>query len=59
MADDTLAILKDEELAQNMKKACIARAKGEFSSELITAQYESIYYKVLGRKVPALKPLCG
>ncbi|WP_019640396.1 N-acetyl-alpha-D-glucosaminyl L-malate synthase BshA [Paenibacillus fonticola] len=59
MADDTLAILKDEQLAQNMKKACIARAKGEFSSELITTQYESIYYKVLGRKVPALKPLCG
>ncbi|WP_055107795.1 N-acetyl-alpha-D-glucosaminyl L-malate synthase BshA [Paenibacillus ihumii] len=59
MADDTLALLKDEQLTQKMREACLARAKNEFSSELITAQYESIYYKVLGRKMPMPKPLCG
>ncbi|MNJ49718.1 D-inositol 3-phosphate glycosyltransferase [compost metagenome] len=59
MADDTLALLRDEELALRMREECLARATGEFSSELITARYESIYYKVLGRKMPMLKPLCG
>lgn len=59
MADDTLALFRDEQLANKVREACLARATGEFSSELITIRYESIYYKVLGRKMPVFKPLCG
>ncbi len=59
MADDCNTLLSQPELAARVREACLERAKTEFSSEIITATYESIYYRVLDRKLPHMKPACG
>lgn len=47
MADYAVKLLRDEALAARMSGECISRAKSNFNSELITKQYEQIYYRVL------------
>ncbi|MEF2964321.1 N-acetyl-alpha-D-glucosaminyl L-malate synthase BshA [Paenibacillus sp. M1] len=59
MADYCISLFNDPELASRVRKACLNRAKCYFSSDTITSVYESIYYRVLGRKVPQFKPACG
>ncbi|WP_202128686.1 N-acetyl-alpha-D-glucosaminyl L-malate synthase BshA [Paenibacillus dendrobii] len=59
MADYTVQLLSNEALAANFREACLKRACREFSDGLITQQYEQIYYRVLGREVPDLNPVCG
>lgn len=59
MADYAIKLLKDAKLAEQLSEACLVRARTEFSSDRITEEYEQIYYRVLGRKVPKLKPVCS
>ncbi|WP_334071554.1 MULTISPECIES: N-acetyl-alpha-D-glucosaminyl L-malate synthase BshA [Paenibacillus] len=59
MAEYCVSLLTDPELSGRVREACLQRAKTEFSSEIITAAYEAIYYRVLNRELPRLKPACG
>lgn len=59
MADYCISLLMDTQLTSRVREACLQRAKTEFSSDIITAAYEAIYYRVLNRKLPRLKPACG
>lgn len=52
MAADAVRLLSDPEMYQRMVEACLTRARTEFCNERIMAEYESIYYRVLGRSVP-------
>ncbi|WP_311078506.1 N-acetyl-alpha-D-glucosaminyl L-malate synthase BshA [Paenibacillus polymyxa] len=57
MADYAVELLSDEAMAERFREACLTRARTIFCDELITRQYEEIYYRVLGREVPDLKPI--
>ncbi|WP_223066654.1 N-acetyl-alpha-D-glucosaminyl L-malate synthase BshA [Paenibacillus caui] len=59
MADFALQLLRNDKFAAQISAACIARAKKEFNSQLITKQYEQIYYRVLTGKNPQLTTACG
>ena len=59
MAQHVLEIVKDEALSERLRKACLHRSKTMFCNELIRGKYEEIYYRVLGREVSELKPVCG
>ncbi|WP_373229683.1 N-acetyl-alpha-D-glucosaminyl L-malate synthase BshA [Cohnella sp.] len=54
MAENALKLLTNDKLYADFREACIQRAHYVFCDELITAQYEEIYYRVLGMpiKVP-------
>ncbi len=60
MAEHAIALLTDEQLYQTMSNACLDRARTKFCNDLITIQYEEIYYRVLGRPMPLynLDELC-
>jgi L-malate glycosyltransferase len=45
-------LLKDPQLYARMSEACLDRARHTFCNDLITLQYEKIYYGVLGRSMP-------
>ncbi|MBY9081679.1 N-acetyl-alpha-D-glucosaminyl L-malate synthase BshA [Paenibacillus sp. HN-1] len=51
MADYAVRLLSDEKLAKQMREACLKRACQDFSKDVITDQYENIYYRVLGRQI--------
>ncbi|MGQ3477428.1 N-acetyl-alpha-D-glucosaminyl L-malate synthase BshA [Paenibacillus sp. TY11] len=57
MAEYAVELLSDEAMAERFREACLTRARTVFCDELITRQYEEIYYRVLGREVPDLKPI--
>jgi N-acetyl-alpha-D-glucosaminyl L-malate synthase BshA len=52
MADDVLKLLQDDQLYERISKACLYRAQVYFCDNVITEQYEQIYYRVLGREAP-------
>lgn len=52
MAAAVLRLLNDDALYQRVSEACLSRARTTFCNELITLQYEEIYYRVLGRPFP-------
>ncbi|TMV51242.1 N-acetyl-alpha-D-glucosaminyl L-malate synthase BshA [Paenibacillus mesophilus] len=54
MAEYVIRLLRDRELYEAMSSACLDRARRTFCNDLITAQYEQIYYRVLGRPVPEI-----
>jgi N-acetyl-alpha-D-glucosaminyl L-malate synthase BshA len=54
MAEDVLKLLRDAELYQRVSKACLFRAQVYFCNDVITSQYEQIYYRVLGREAPSI-----
>ncbi|MFC5699923.1 N-acetyl-alpha-D-glucosaminyl L-malate synthase BshA [Cohnella faecalis] len=58
MASYALQLLKDPELFAKFRKACISRATQQFCNDLITAQYEQIYYRVLGIPYEVPIPVC-
>ncbi|WP_225999104.1 N-acetyl-alpha-D-glucosaminyl L-malate synthase BshA [Paenibacillus sp. BJ-4] len=58
MAEYAVQLLSDEAMAERFREACLTRARTVFCDELISRQYEEIYYRVLGREVPELKPIC-
>lgn len=59
MAEYCISLLKNPELAERMREACLTRAKTEFSSDKMMAAYEEIYYRVLNVPMPTLNPACG
>jgi len=58
MAANALMLLTDEKLYADFREACLQRAHHVFCNELITAQYEAIYYRVLGIKQDVPVPAC-
>ncbi|MNI53824.1 hypothetical protein D3C73_1086790 [compost metagenome] len=56
-------LLTDNELYERVVAACLDRARHTFCNDLITMQYEEIYYRVLGRELPEshriTEPFCG
>lgn len=52
MARDAIRLLSDGDLYQRMVEACLSRARSAFCNNRITADYEDIYYRVLGRTAP-------
>ncbi|SET51456.1 N-acetyl-alpha-D-glucosaminyl L-malate synthase BshA [Paenibacillus sp. NFR01] len=50
MAAYAVRLLGDPALAEVFRKECLHRACNGFSRDVITNQYEDIYYRVLGRK---------
>ncbi|WP_249344793.1 N-acetyl-alpha-D-glucosaminyl L-malate synthase BshA [Paenibacillus sp. Marseille-Q4541] len=50
MAKDAVRLLKDDEMMNNFKKACLERACVDFNIDKITEQYELIYERVLSEK---------
>lgn len=52
MARDAIRLLSDGDLYQRMVEACLSRARNAFCNNRITADYEDIYYRVLGRSAP-------
>ncbi|MBE0335852.1 N-acetyl-alpha-D-glucosaminyl L-malate synthase BshA [Paenibacillus sp. 23TSA30-6] len=57
MAEYAVQLLSDEAMAERFREACLVRARTVFCDTLITREYEEIYYRVLGREVPDLKPI--
>ncbi|WP_026021375.1 N-acetyl-alpha-D-glucosaminyl L-malate synthase BshA [Paenibacillus senegalensis] len=47
MADAVVRLLQDEVLYQRFTDACLERARNVFCDEIITKEYETIYYRVL------------
>ena len=41
-------LLLDDKLHEQFRLACISRARNEFCNDVITTQYEQIYYRALG-----------
>ncbi len=52
MARDAIRLLSDGDLYQRIVEACLSRARNAFCNNRITADYEDIYYRVLGRTAP-------
>lgn len=59
MAEYVVDIFKDDTLHAKLKEACLERSKTVFCNEQIRRTYEQIYYRVLGREVNELNPICG
>ncbi|ALS22641.1 MULTISPECIES: N-acetyl-alpha-D-glucosaminyl L-malate synthase BshA [Paenibacillus] len=60
MASYARMLLTNNEMYQRMREACLYRARYTFCNDLITRQYEELYYRVLERPVPealSAKPL--
>ncbi|MFB9275240.1 N-acetyl-alpha-D-glucosaminyl L-malate synthase BshA [Cohnella cellulosilytica] len=58
MAANALKLLTNEKLYADFREACLQRAHHVFCNELITAQYEEIYYRVLGMPLEVPVPAC-
>jgi len=58
MANNAIKLLSDEKMYANFREACLNRARNVFSDELITSQYEEIYYRVLGMPTGVPVPAC-
>ncbi|SFK91167.1 N-acetyl-alpha-D-glucosaminyl L-malate synthase BshA [Paenibacillus sp. 1_12] len=60
MAQYTKQLLTDTALYEKVTEACLYRARYTFCNDLITQQYEEMYYRVLGLPIPdeiKLRPL--
>ncbi|WP_426453614.1 N-acetyl-alpha-D-glucosaminyl L-malate synthase BshA [Paenibacillus sp. S-38] len=49
MAEYARKVLTDDAHAAQLREACLHRARYTFCNDVITRQYEEIYYRVLGR----------
>ncbi|NGZ74272.1 N-acetyl-alpha-D-glucosaminyl L-malate synthase BshA [Saccharibacillus alkalitolerans] len=52
MAGYAVSLLRDPARAAQLRSACLERAYTQFCDQKITREYEEIYYRVLGRKLP-------
>lgn len=59
MAEHAVRLLTDDSLHEQFKQACLHRARNEFCNDVITAQYEAIYYRVLGIEADLPIPICN
>jgi L-malate glycosyltransferase len=58
MAEYAVRLLRDPALYGAVRKACLHRARTEFCNDRIMAQYEQIYYRVMGIEAPVAIPIC-
>mgnify|MGYP000911622189 FL=1 len=58
MAEYAIRLLEDGDLYARFREACLERARTLFDSDRITAEYERIYYRVLGIGADAPVPVC-
>lgn len=58
MAHNAIKLLTNEQLYKQFREACLFRARNQFGSELITSEYERIYYRVLGIEANIPVPIC-
>ncbi|RAP76357.1 N-acetyl-alpha-D-glucosaminyl L-malate synthase BshA [Paenibacillus montanisoli] len=58
MAYNAIKLLRNEGLYRKVREACLQRARRQFCNDLITAEYERIYYKVLGIEADIPVPVC-
>lgn len=58
MAANAVRLLTDPKLYADFREACLVRARTEFCNDRITAQYEKIYYDVLGIEADIPEPVC-
>ena len=58
MAHNAIKLLTNEQLYKQFREACLFRARNQFGSELITSEYERIYYRVLGIEADIPVPIC-
>ncbi len=59
MAKNAERLLLDKKLHEQFKQACMFRARNEFCNDVITTQYEHIYYRVLGIEADLPIAVCG
>ncbi len=59
MANYAIKLLSDDRMVEQFRQACLETACKDFCKDSITSQYEDIYYRVLGRKVPRLDTVRG
>ncbi|WP_270171529.1 N-acetyl-alpha-D-glucosaminyl L-malate synthase BshA [Paenibacillus sp. SYP-B4298] len=59
MARHAVHLLSDEKLYAKMREACLQRARVRFCNDRITAEYEQIYYRVLGMEAPVALEACS
>jgi N-acetyl-alpha-D-glucosaminyl L-malate synthase BshA len=58
MAAHALQLLTDRQMYADFRDACLKRAREQFCDEKISAQYEHIYYRVLGMTADVTAPVC-
>lgn len=58
MAANAEMLLTDDKLLEQFRLACLYRARNEFCNDVITAEYEAIYYRVLGIEAELPVPVC-
>jgi len=58
MADYAIRLLSDDGLYARFREACLERARTTFCNDRITAEYERIYYRVLGIEADIPIPVC-
>ncbi|SEN26672.1 N-acetyl-alpha-D-glucosaminyl L-malate synthase BshA [Paenibacillus sp. OV219] len=58
MAYNAIKLLRSEGMYAKIREACLNRARRQFCNDLITAEYERIYYKVLGIEADIPVPVC-
>lgn len=59
MAKNAERLLLDKKLHEQFRQACMFRARNEFCNDVITSQYEHIYYRVLGIEADLPIAVCG
>ncbi|RXZ80253.1 N-acetyl-alpha-D-glucosaminyl L-malate synthase BshA [Paenibacillaceae bacterium] len=59
MASHAVKLLSDPKLYAEFREACLHRARTRFCNDLITSEYEQIYYRVLGIPTEAELQLCS
>lgn len=59
MALYAVQLLSDELRYAQMREACLHRARTRFCNDRITAEYEQIYYRVLGQEAPIAVEACS
>ncbi|HTG69856.1 MAG TPA: N-acetyl-alpha-D-glucosaminyl L-malate synthase BshA [Candidatus Udaeobacter sp.] len=59
MANNAERLLLDKKLHEQFRQACMFRARNEFCNDVITTQYEQIYYRVLGIEADLPIAVCG
>lgn len=58
MAEYAVRLLEDGRLYARFREACLERARTTFCNDRITAEYERIYYRVLGIEADIPIPVC-
>jgi N-acetyl-alpha-D-glucosaminyl L-malate synthase BshA len=58
MAEYAVRLLGDDRLYARFREACLERARTTFCNDRITAEYERIYYRVLGIEADIPIPVC-